>query len=263
MTDRSAAPRVPTGNGVQRRPKASALWAALAIVLGLALTVVGIVVDDLGIAPAIGGILVTAFSLAVALLIFDRQGRQAAVDKHEVKEELGRLESVTARLEQHARGHTEALSDIDAKLDRQFVPAEMEKVAGDRKRDATDETDETDESSEPAGAEVPATVLTEIGVDSETAGKVAVYAGDAIPLRTLSALYNHLSTDEASARALEGPVAKLVPAALMAYRERGRGPRFWYVSTPDSPGPGRDPDSRRTRTLWRISSWNDTVQPVR
>src|SRR5699024_241219 len=106
MTDEGSVRRGAATRQARKRSKTLAMSAMATFVLGLILVVVGILIEDLNLFLSLGGILVT---LGVALFIFDQQGRQAAADQNEVREELGRLESVTTRLELHAQGHTEAL----------------------------------------------------------------------------------------------------------------------------------------------------------
>lgn len=192
------------------------------------------------------GFLLTAGALSAAILIFDRQGQQARQSQMDVSK---RFDTVDERL-------------------GGLIPDEAHKVATDaevtRKEEASSSGDQGTVTAQEATQgdsvrELSPDLLAAVGVSAEDIGDVAAYAGEDIPLRPLEALYSHLKR---VSHDVEGGVDYLSPRNLLGYRVRGRGPRFWYISTPDAPGPGRRPENRRTRTLWRISFITGEVTAV-
>lgn len=203
-----------------------------------------------------GGFLLTAASLAAALAIFDRQGRQAEKDRRELNDELATLRDLSGELREQADRHGELLGQLNDKVDA-FLPEEVHRVANDQ---AAAQGDEGATSETEAKGAVPPDVLVSMGVSAQDSSRVAAYAGKNIPMRPLSALYAHL-TSATTPRDVEGGAEYLSPDEMFGYRVRGKGPHFWYISTPDAPGSGRSPEGRRTRTLWRISH-TGVVTPV-
>ncbi len=90
-------------------------------------------------------------------------------------------------------------------------------------------------SEEDTKGAVPKDVLVRIGVHADDRSRIAAYTGANIPMRPLAALYKHLKSTTGTP-GVEGGADYLSADALLGYRAKGKGPRFWFVSTPDAPG---------------------------
>ena len=268
-------PRLPTVNTelsphLQPRGavgRALVLFAWVAALVGLA----GLLVSLSEIRdPAFGtravagvGFLVTALSLAAAVAIYERQGRQSRQANDEVNHELGVIRGIAVELGVQADRHATLLGQLHTKFDS-VVPDEMRRVAAFAGKSAQPieprggEGDGSEPDERDLEGAFPNDLLETMGVSQEDSSKVAAYVGSDIPLKPLTALHQHLIANEEE-RQVEGGADRLRPDDLVGYRVRGKGPRFWFISTPDSPGSGRNPEARRKRTLWRVSHTGHVV----
>lgn len=192
----------------------------------------------------------------------DAQGERAQRTATELTQGLQGLEQLSTKIRETLAAHGEELQRQSSLLeglsqeDRSIALAEITAVA---QAGAAEDTDPCSQGEAEAKAEfseelpeVPSKTVSAMGVSQEDAEKVAPFEGHQIPLRPLAALFEFL---EGVDYQVPGGKGRLTPGDLWGYRVRGKGPRFWFISTPDAVGrSGRvSADYVQTRTLWKVS----------